>query len=414
MNLLLDIALAHLRHRRRQTLVSTIGVAVGVGFFIATSSLMRGSEQDFLQRMVESYPHIVVKDEFREPPPQPAAMAFPDAAVAIRGLRPREEVRGLRNHKKLLADLSAMPGIAAAPALSGQVILRYAGRDVAAAVTGILPRREREVTAIADDLVGGGLTDLETSDSGIIIGHQLAKRLGVEVGDRVSATPAAGGARLMKVVALLRTGVANVDDVAAYVMLTDAQVLLDRPNVANRINIRLDDPFAASEVARRIESRIGYRAESWQQANADILSLLVIRNIILYAIVGAILLVASFGIFNVVATVVLEKTRDIAILMSMGFQQSDVRRVFVIEGLAVGLVGAVAGWAIGFGLIETLGAIRLEVAQTIQADRLPLDRGFGQYLVAAICAVAAAMLAAWIPARRAARLRPVEILRGAA
>lgn len=414
MRVVLDIALTHLLSRRRQSFVSVLGVALGVGFFIAATALMSGSEQDFIQRMVNAYPHITVKDEYREPPAQPVFARYPDGAVDLRSLRPRDEVRGIRNYKGKVAELSRVQGMTVAPVLAGQAILRYGGKDLAAALTGIIPEEEKRVRQIEEDLIAGSLRDLEAEGNGLIIGHQIANRLGVGTGDMVSVISSVGQVRPMKIVGLIRTGVSAVDQTVAYASLTAAQVLLNRPQIANRLEIRLDDPYAAQATAQRIEGKFGYKAESWQEANADVLSVLVIRNIIFYSIVAAILVVASFGIFNIISTVILEKTRDIAILKSMGFREQDIRRIFLLEGAAVGVAGSLVGWAVGFAFIEVLGAIRITAADIIQADRLPLDRSFGQYALAASFAILAAVLAAYLPARKAARLRPVDILRGAA
>ncbi len=408
-----DIAWAHLRHRSRQSLVSVIGVAVGVGFFVAASSLLRGSELDFLARMVDAFPHVTVTDERIDPPTQPAVALY-DGAVALHGLQPRDDVRGIRNYRRVLAEIERIDEVVTAPSLAGQAILRYGARDRGAALTGIVPARERQVRGIEEDLIGGALGDLDTTEAGIIVGHLLASRLGVEVGDLVAVIPSSGMIRLMKVVALLRTGVTSADETAAYVSLTDAQVLLDRPYAANRIGVRIAEPAAAEAVARQIEQRTGLRAESWQEANADVLSLLTVRNVIFYTIVGAILVVASFGIFNVVSTVVLEKSRDIAILKSMGFPETDIRRIFVLEGLTVGAVGTLVGWSLGWTLLAALGSIELQLGSMIQTERLPLDDSPIHYAVSGVFAVASATLAAWLPARKAARLHPVDILRGAA
>jgi lipoprotein-releasing system permease protein len=191
-------------------------------------------------------------------------------------------------------------------------------------------------------------------------------------------------------------------------------VLLERPNVVNRVRLRLVDHASARDLAQRIEARYRYRSESWQEANEDLLGLLVIRNIILYTIVTAILIVASFGIYNVVSTVVHEKTRDIAILKSMGFTQGDIRRIFLLQGALVGLFGAVCGWGLGYILVNILGSVEIRLQGLVDVQHLPVDHSFVHYAIAGGFALAAATLAAYLPARRAARLRPVEILRGAA
>jgi len=133
----IGIAAAQLAHRRRQTIVSTLGVALGVGFFVATSALMSGSEKDMVQRLVDNAPHITVKDEFRTAAPQPVFMAYPEGAISLTNTRPREYLRGIKNHGAKIEELSRQTGVIAEAALTGTAIVRYAAKDVSAGIAGI-------------------------------------------------------------------------------------------------------------------------------------------------------------------------------------------------------------------------------------------------------------------------------------
>jgi lipoprotein-releasing system permease protein len=201
-------------------------------------------------------------------------------------------------------------------------------------------------------------------------------------------------------------------DSTAYGLLRTAQVLFARPNVVNQLHIKLPDPQSAQAEAATLEGRWGYKWESWQERSKDILNLLVVRNIIMYAVISAILVVASFGIYTAVSNSVSDKRRDIAILRAMGFSARDVRGIFLIEGLIVGVIGSAVGFTLGTLLLETLSRLPL----TIQGRplTLPLDRGLRQYAIAGAVSLAAALIAAWLPARKAASVDPVDILRGAA
>jgi lipoprotein-releasing system permease protein len=141
-----DIAFSHLRSRRRQTIVSLLGVVLGVAFFLAVSALMRGSEQDLIERLVDSAPHITVYDEFRDPRPQPARLLYPEGAVAIRGVKPRTERRGIRQYRQKLQTIDTIRGTQAAPVLVGQAIFSFAGRDEAVTLSGIVPTRMQDVS----------------------------------------------------------------------------------------------------------------------------------------------------------------------------------------------------------------------------------------------------------------------------
>ena len=414
MSVVTDIALTHLITRKRQSVVSILGVALGVGFFIGASSMLAGSQQDFVDKLVDSAPHVLMKDEYRNPPVQPVERLYGKGAVELRNLKPRETVRGIKNGMGTIEALARLPGVEVAPGLTGQVILHFGGKDAASAITGIDPERESRVSKLATDLVAGKLVDLQTAGNGIIVGTGLAAKLGLTIGDTVTVTAPAGVILKMKITGLTRTGNLQVDQTQSYTLLKKAQVLLERPNVINQIRLRLADVEQARQIAASIEARYGYWTESWQEANEDILGLLTIRNIIMYTIVGAILVVASFGIFNVISTVVYEKTRDIAILKSMGFERGDILRIFVLEGLLVGLTGTLIGWAVGTGIIVGMGSIRLQLTGIVEMQRFVMDTSPFHFLVSAGFAVLSSTFASWLPARKAAAVRPVDILRGAA
>ena len=150
----LRIAMVHLLTRRRQTLVSVGGVALGVGFLVAVSGLLRGSDADFIDRLVNATPHIVIKDEFRTPKRQPVFAAYENGAVVLRRLKPRDEVRGIKDYKGKIAAIEQTPGTVAAAALTGQAIMRYGTKERSVAVTGIDPVRERIITTLEKDMRG--------------------------------------------------------------------------------------------------------------------------------------------------------------------------------------------------------------------------------------------------------------------
>jgi len=414
MRLILDLARGMLSRRRRQTLVSVLGVALGVAFFIAIASLMRGFQTYFIQQVIDVQPHIVIKDETRDPLPQAAEIAAPEGAVAINGVKPRERIRGIRSAGEKIAILEAIPGAAVAPILTGAALLRFGARDVTITVTGIDPERYRRVSNLEKDMLQGRLEDLRAAANGLIIGDALARRLGVQLGDTVVAVSPRGVALQMKVVGLFHTGLASLDLSAGYTLLKVNQILQDRPNVVNQILLRLADVRRAEPLAREIEARFGERTESWEEQNRNVLTVFIIQNAIMYSVTGAILLVAAFGIYNIISTVVFEKTRDIAILKSLGFTEGDVQRLFLVQGIIAGLLGAALGCLLGQLMIEALGQVRFRTETPAGNDRFLLARDWRIFAVASFFAVASAAIAAVVPARRAARLDPVQIVRGAA
>ncbi len=414
MRLTLDIALTHLLHRKRQSVVSVLGISMGVGFFIAMAALMQGFQRYFVDKTIDVSPHVIMKDEFRVPPRQPVELVYPGGAVRLLNIQPIEERRGIKNAMALAEAIAARPGVAVAPTLVGQVFLRFGSKDVSTTLYGIDPHRERRVTQIERDLIRGRLDSLLTTANGIILGEGLAAKLGVGQGDTVSATSSAGVVLKMKVAGIFRSGITTKDNFESFTLLKKAQVLHDRPNVVNEIRLRLADINQAAPLAIALEARYRYRSESWEETNKNILGIFVIQNGIMYSTVSAILIVAAFGIFNIITTVIHEKERDIAILKSMGFGEGAIRNVFVLEGVVVGIVGTLIGWLLGFGLTELLGAIRFHVEGFVTMERFALHYTFTHYLLAGTFALPSAVFAAWLPARKAAAVNPVDIIRGAA
>ena len=408
--LILGIATKHLWKRRRQTAVAIAGVGIGVGFFLAVSAMMIGSQKDFVQRLISSAPHIIISDEIRSPPPQPALRAFAGTTVEIHGYKIRNEVRGIKDWQEIVRAADAIPGSIVAPSLSGAVTLRVGGREAPLGIIGVDPSIEEKIENVQENMSAGSFHDLETTQGGVIITEDLAKNLGVRLGDTVGATSTAG-TRSLKIVGLFARGRGQFGN-NGYVLLREAQSLTGQPFIINRIGVSIPDPYDAQAVAAGLEARFGYKAQSWQERSADFMTLLLTRNVIMYSVISAMLLVASFGIYTAVSNSVVDKRRDIAILRSIGFSQSDLQRVFVAEGLILALIGVFVGWAIGTLLMQLLGSLKFPILGRV--EHLPLDRSARQFMIAGFSSLCAAAIAAWLPARKAARVDPVDILRGAA
>jgi lipoprotein-releasing system permease protein len=414
MTIALGVALAHLTNRKRQTLVSVTGVVLGVAFFLAVSSLMRGSEKDFLKRLVDNSPHITVYDEVRHPHAQPATLQWPDAAVLVRNVKPQRETRGIRGWPARLAFIEALPDVRAAPVLMGSAVLSFAGRQEGVTLSGVVPEKMKHVSTIEEKMVAGSLDALAANPNGIIVGQGLIDKFSLHLGSTLSVVADDGASRPLRVVGIFRTGNAAYDEGQAYVLLKRAQSLLGRENRINRVIIQLVDAYAAKTAAQTIETGTGYKSVSWIEASEDILSLLLVRNIIMYSVVSAILVVASFGMYNTISTIVMEKTRDIAIMKSIGFHARDVRRIFLLEGLMVGALGSAFGLLLGMGLMRVLEQVEIRPPGVVEVVHLPLWWGVDQFALAAAFALLSCMSASYLPARRAGRVHPVDILRGAA
>ncbi|HWM46576.1 MAG TPA: ABC transporter permease [Xanthobacteraceae bacterium] len=410
MNLVSDIALTHVRARARQTLVAVAGIAIGVGMSIMLTALMVGSQEDFIRQLVDSLPHIMVTDEQRNPPAQPAENSF--AAAEFHGLRPEERRRGIKNPLAIIAALEAWVPGGIAPSVKTQAIIRYASRDVSASVIGIDPRREQDVSELPEQMRVGRLSSLYVATNAIILGDRLAEKIGAKVGANLTLQSSEGAHLSAQVVGIFHAGIRQVDETTAYVLMKTGQILSQQTGLVNEIRVRLADPMAAKDVSDRVEREIAYKSVAWQEAHEELLSAFLVRNLIMYTVIGAILLVASFGTYNIISTITHEKARDIAIMKSLGLRERTIRRIFVSEALIIGLLGGCAGVLIGYLMSRGVGSIEIK-SPFMDATHLPVSYAATHYLIAVVAAVGSSIAAGYLPARKAASVHPVEIIRGA-
>jgi lipoprotein-releasing system permease protein len=415
------VARRHLVHNWFRTAISVVGVAIGCCFMITLSALMAGFETKFVRETIESSPHVTVYDEFRAPQDEFATwLSGACGGVAISAsAHPRERIHRIKKPLELIEAARAMERVAAATQnVVGTSILSFGSREVGAQLCGIDPEMQDRVVSTDEFMTSGRLSDLHSASGAIILGSGLAERLGVRRGDTIGASlSAAGGAnaersRTLRVVGVFHTGIVPIDSVRAYTLVTLAQQLLSLGRDVNRVVLRLRDHEQAREVASDVEAMTGYRTESWQEQNANFLSIFTLQRVITYIVTSGITIVAAFGILNVLIMLVLEKLPEIAMLKSMGYTAGDVTVVFLFEGLAIGLLGVVLGAAGGCGLTEFLGTLPIPQKGLIESEHLVMSNEPRLYWIAAAFSLAATLVAATLPALRAGRLDPVVTLRG--
>src|SRR5438128_8190070 len=184
-----SIALKHLLARRRQSLVSLSGIVLGVAFFLAVSSLMQGSERDFVRRLVDNSPHITIQEEFRNPRLQPVEKLYPAGAIEIRRVKPLTETRGIRGYHQILEGLRTLPTLRASPVLAGQALVSFAGKDIAISLNGMIPAEVNDVSTIQNYMVAGSVDALAAHPDGIVLRDALARKLLLALGDHVTVHP---------------------------------------------------------------------------------------------------------------------------------------------------------------------------------------------------------------------------------
>ena len=412
MNHILFIAVKLLLERKRQALVSIMGVTIGVSAFVVMSSLMLGFQGYFIQQVVDLEPHITIKPTEDLDEKRIAKLFESDALVEVYGAKPREEEKIL-GWKDLIDQLEREKDImGAAPRLVTRGILKYGVKDKPVSILGIDPDLEPKASIVERYLEYKALKTLKSDKDSIIIGKLVAKSLGIkEPGKKVIMVTPEGNTQVLKVVDFFNSGITNIDDARVYVHLKTLQSLTNRPNEVNQIVIRVSNVDDAEKIAKRLSERIDYQVESWQRAYANFLSIFKIQNIITYLIVIAILTVSAFGIFNIIMMTVLEKRRDIAILMAMGYSRLDILFVFIAQGLVVGIFGAVLGCILAFGLQEYMESIELDIEGIVRSKGFVLDRSPIFYLYGSLFSMLFSLLASLYPSYKASKLNPVDIFR---
>jgi lipoprotein-releasing system permease protein len=297
--------------------------------------------------------------------------------------------------------------------VNGSAIGTYGTKTINVVIMGIEPERHLKTTTIGEDLIAGDFSRLRSVADGVILGRGIADVLGAELDDTIVLSSAEGGRTTSRVVGIFSTGVTPVDYSRAYMLLNSAQTLLDKKNVVNEIVIRTDDYRKAEPLAAQIESMAGYRTEPWQEASANFLKIFKIQSLITYIITASLLIVAAFGVLNILIMAVLERVNDIAILKSFGLSRHDISIIYLFQGLVIGLIGATAGVVFGKLAIEGLRRVPVPMEGLVKTEGLLMTEHASQYYAAFISAMVIVLLAAVYPARRAAKYDPVEVIRGA-
>lgn len=304
--------------------------------------------------------------------------------------------------------------VAYTPRLSASVIFSKGKATAPAILIGTDPASEVRVTTINDYVTEGKFTDISRGGNQIAMGEQLRKKLGVTLSQNVMVSLAERPAVPFKVVAFFATGNRLLDE-QAYGMLANVQTVNQTPNEVNEIAVRLDDYRRSANVASDWSRLSAEKIESWDQKNSNIFSVFRIQDSVRFLSIGAIMIVAGFGIYNVLNITVIQKRKDIAILRSMGYTTSDVVLIFFSQGLILGLLGTALGLIFGYFATFFLETVRLGPTPVgIAVDHLIVSRDPMIYVHAALLALSSAAIASILPANAAGKLTPIEIIRSTA
>ncbi len=415
MNPNIFISLKLIFERKKQTIITLLGVAIGVAAFVVMTSLMKGFQKYFLEQALNINGHINLKVEENYDDYRIIKRKFnsENYLFDILGSKPKEKKYKISDFKNIIKRYSQDKEIIGiSPHLIGTGILVYGTKEKNVSLIGIFPELEEKTIAISQYTQNKKISQLSTNKNNIIVGLKLAQDLGIDkIGKKVTIVSSTGGVYILKVVDFLETGITEIDKTRIYMHIKKLQTILDKPNEVNEIIFKIKNPEEAPQIARRISIDTGYKAESWQEAFRNFLSLFKMQNYITFAIVFAILVVSAFGIFNIIMMTVLEKKKDIAILKAMGYENRDIVYIFVFQGILIGFVGGILGNIFAYGLLEWMESLKFELEGIVNAKGFILDRNPYYHLFGFIFAFIFSIISAFYPSFRASKLYPVDIFR---
>ncbi len=404
----LYVAIRYLRAKRRErfisiaTVISILGVTVGVAALVVAMAINNGVQNDLREHLLSGSAHI--------------------------NLLEKEPGFGIENWQPLLEDLRGVDRVEAiAPALYGEVMITTPVRQHGCYLKGIDPAAEIEVSSLLRNLQEGSLNDLVQPTGelpGIILGRKLADRVGARLTSQVKILTPQGdmtpfGAfpvtKRFQVVGIFESGFYEYDNAWTYTTLTAAQQALSLDDVINAVEFRLDDLEKAAEVAAVIEAKAGekYGAVSWMERNRTVFNALKMEKLVTAIAIGLIMLVAALNILTSLVMMVMEKNKEIAILKSLGAHKGQIRRIFMYQGLIIGVLGAASGLALGHGVCwvcDTYRLLPLE-AEVYGLSYVPFSPQWVDAIWVALAALAMSYVITIYPSSSAAAVAPVETLR---
>jgi len=402
-----DIALTHLLTRKRQTFVASLGVTVGIGIFIFMISLVVGFNKDSDESIFKSVPHLRIyhEDEMSKP-----LLGEADGFIPVI-INPKisNTSNNLINPDKIIEELKSQEGVVN---VTQQVLVNIFYNNGKSQINGISSGVDiieaNAMFNIESSMVAGNIRDLKTSPNGIIIGVGIADKLNIQIDDYISIISSIGVGKILKVVGVFKTSNSAIDDTKSYINLAVSQQLLKQSSsYVTDIYVNIKDPNEAPKYAAKFSALTRYKAEDWQAANEATMAKKQTRKVMFGSISFAILLVAAFGIYNIINMTIKEKMNDIAILKAIGFSGKDVMNIFIKETIIMGIIGTILGLLMATVLIHFLSQVYVGG----DMGYFPIDYETNIYIAGGIIGMIITLAAGYVPAMNAAKVDPIEIFR---
>jgi lipoprotein-releasing system permease protein len=392
------IATKFLREGKAQSALILVGIAVGVAVIVFLTALITGLQANIIDRTLGTQAHIKVQ------PTEEANRILPpvDGSVhLVLESKRAQRLRSINNWQQVRDTLDTLPQVTAvSPVISGPAFARRGEALQSVALIGIDAARYRRIIPIQNDIVAG-VFRVGAGDA--VIGKQLAADLGLRVGDKLRLDGGQGRESVVNIAGLFELGVRELDTRYVYLDMKQAQSLLNLPGAATVIDITVDDIFSAQAVAARIARLTGLKAESWMETNGQLMNALRSQSLSTQMISAFVALSVALGIASVLSVSVVQRTREIGILRAMGTTRGQMLSVFLMQGALFGLAGSLLGGMAGYGMVAAFNSFGPKLFF------IPINPWL--LVAAAALATVAGVISAAVPARRAARLDPVEAIR---
>ncbi|WP_396194219.1 ABC transporter permease [Flavobacterium sp.] len=413
--LIFNIALHLLRARLKQTIVAAVGVTFGIAMFISLVSFMNGLNDLLDGLMLNRTPHIRLYNEIKPSENQPIMLSekHKNDVNFISSIKPKDRGKSIYNSKAIIHYLKQDKRIVdVAPKITSPVFFNSGTIEISGVINGIDVPAEEKLFALSDYIIEGKIADLEQNNS-IIIGKGLADKMLLVKGDIVKITTAKGNLASLKIVGISQIGIAEVDDVSSYTSLETTQKLLgEATNYITDIQIKLHDITSAPTLSKEFHNKFDLDAIDYQTANSQFETGSSVRSIISYAVGIVLLIVAGFGIYNILNMMIFEKMDSIAILKATGFSGNDVKWIFISLSMIIGLTGGVFGLVFGFGFTKIIDNIPFNTAALPTISTYPINYNPLFYIIGIVFALVTTFIAGLLPALKASKIDPVEIIRG--
>ncbi len=412
------IAFVHLRERKRQTILTALGVAVGSAMLVTTISVSRGSSSNIISKVIDTAPHVLISAERVVP-------SIPDNLVEQQGGRVAmvtkninlDEQEVIKNYADVVQSIQPVEELRSiSPFVLSKLLARNKTRFTPCVAKGIIPHLEAEIAGLKKNLLDkNALEELASTPNGILVGDLLAKKLDVGYRGRIVLVTKKSEEFPVTVVGRFSSGFNAKDEREAYVNLSLAQRMEGiAANSVSGIGLRTERVDTARQTADQVELLSGYRSESWDESNRNVIEFYNRNALITLVLVGFVFIVAGLGVSSVMTTVILQKVKDIAIMRSMGMPGGSITRIFMLEGLMIGILGVVVGSPMGHVICHFVDSIRFAAttAGVLKSDRINIIEMPDAHLIVIVFGILIAVISSWSPARKAANYVPVSILRG--